>query len=144
MRRFGSRFGIGVLVLAFVTLGAQIVLGGGHNCSSDAASASCGEMKSASTATCENTSGKLTGNFDTGMSNMCRYACAAKVSHTAKDVIAQPGAKVGKLTQCPVSGVVFAVDASRPHVRIAKADYVTCCSQCAKKLKANPGRYLKA
>ena len=127
------RFGIGVFAVALLVIGAQVVLGGGHNCSSDASSASCGDSKNASNVACENSSGKLTGKFDAGMSSMCRYSCAAKA-----------GAKLGKLTQCPVSGVVFAVDASRPHVRIAKADYVTCCGQCAKKLKANPGRYLKA
>ena len=138
------RFAIGTFAAALLVIGAQVVLGGGHNCSSDASSASCGDSKNASNVACENSSGKLTGKFDAGMSSMCRYSCAAKVQHSAKDVLAQPGAKLGKLTQCPVSGVVFAVDASRPHVRIAKADYVTCCGQCAKKLKANPGRYLKA
>lgn len=136
-----KRFGIAMVVAALCALGAQVVLGGGHSCSSDVASASsCGESATA----CENSSGKLTGKFDSGMSSMCRYACATKLKHSAKDVFAQPGAKVGKLTQCPVSGVVFAVDASRPHVRIGKADYVTCCGSCARKLKATPGRYLKA
>ena len=47
-------------------------------------------------------------------------------------------------TQWPVSGVVFAIDASRPHVRFAKGDYVTCCDKCAQKLRANPRHYLKA
>lgn len=138
------RFGIGMFAVALFAIGAQVVFGGGHSCSSDASSASCGDVESASTVACENTSGKLTGKFDSSMSGMCRYACATKLKHSAKDVLAQPGAKAGKLTQCPVSGVVFAVDASRPHVRIAGTDYVTCCGQCAKKLKANPGRYLKA
>ena len=127
-----KRFGIGLIVVAFAALGAQVVLGGGHSCSSDASSASCGDAKSASTAACENSSGKLTGKFDSSVSGMCRYACSTKLKHSAKDVLAQPGAKSGKLTQCPVSGVVFAVDASRPHVRIAGTDYVTCCGMCAK------------
>ncbi len=104
----------------------------------------CGSKSSATTtAACESAHGTLTGNFDAVMSSVCRYACAAKVKHSAKDVVAQPGAKVGKLTQCPVSGVVFAVDADRPHLRIANADYVTCCDKCAQKLKANPKRYLR-
>src|SRR5204863_2522620 len=105
--------------------------GGGHVCSDSCEPSS--KVTAASTAACENSSGKLTGKFYAGMSSMCRYSCAAKVQHSAKDVPAQPGPKVGKLTQCPVSRAVFAVDASRPHVRIAKADYVTCCGQCAKK-----------
>jgi len=78
------------------------------------------------------------------MSSACRFACATKLKYEPKDVQAQPGAIAGKLTQCPVSGVVFAIDASRPHVRFAKEDYVTCCDKCAQKLRANPRHYLKA
>ena len=79
-----------------------------------------------------------------GMSGVCRFACATRLEYNSKDVMAQPGATVGKLTQCPVSGVVFEVAASRPHLRIANEEYVTCCDKCAQKLKANPRHYLKA
>ncbi|MBI1799758.1 MAG: hypothetical protein HYR73_08735 [Candidatus Eisenbacteria bacterium] len=58
-------------------------------------------------------------------------------------MLAQPGAKTGKLAQCPVSGVVFAVDPNRPRVRIAGDDYVTCCDKCAGKLERDPRHYLK-
>ena len=58
-------------------------------------------------------------------------------------MLSQPGAEPGKLTQCPVSGVVFTVDASRPRVRVAREDYVTCCDKCAVKLKRDPRHYLK-
>ena len=64
-------------------------------------------------------------------------------SGTRFNVFAQPGAQSGKLTQCPVSGVVFAVDANRPHVRIGKDEYVTCCDKCATKLKHDPRHYLR-
>ena len=77
------------------------------------------------------------------MSGPCRFACGTKLEYDAKDVLAQPGALAGKLTQCPVSGVVFAVDADRPHVQIAGDDYVTCCDGCARKLERDPGHYLK-
>jgi len=87
--------------------------------------------------------GKIAGRFDPAMSGVCRFACATKLRYDAGDVLAQPGAKAGKLTQCPVSGVVFAVDASRPHVRVANEDYVTCCDKCAVKLKRDPRHYLK-
>jgi len=144
-----KRWTIGFVTLALVAAGAYAVLAGGQRCSqpcgpsAKSASGSCSPAPGAASAACENPQGTLTGNFDTVMSGACRFACATKLEHSAKDVLAQPGAKAGKLTQCPVSGVVFAVDASRPHVHIAKADYVTCCDKCAQKLKANPKRYLK-
>ena len=78
------------------------------------------------------------------MSGACRFACATKLKYKTKDVMAQPGAKAGKLTQCPVSGVVFAVDANRPHVKIAGDEYMTCCDKCAAKLNKDPRHYLKA
>lgn len=92
---------------------------------------------------CVASGGKLTGHFDPAMSGVCRFACATKLKYDAKSVLAQPGALTGKLTQCPVSGVVFAVDANRPHVRIGKDEYVTCCDKCAVKLKHDPRHYLR-
>jgi len=142
---------IGLAVLALAGAGAYTVFAGGNPCSKrcapSAQSASAGSMcspsKSAATASCENPRGKVAGQFDPAMSGVCRFACATKLEYKAKDVLAQPGAKAGKLTQCPVSGVVFAVDESRPHVRIASEDYVTCCDKCATKLKKAPRHYLK-
>ena len=88
--------------------------------------------------------GKLTGRFDPAMSGVCRFACATQAPFAARDVIAQPGAVAGHLTQCPVSGVVFVVDEARPHVRLETAEYVTCCDRCARKLMADPRRYLRS
>jgi len=143
---------IGFTVLALVAMGAYTVFAGGNQRSkpcgpSEQASAasSCSPAKGATEAvSCENPRGKIAGHFDPAMSGMCRFACATKLKHKSKDVMAQPGAKAGKLTQCPVSGVVFAVDANRPHVRIANEEYVTCCDKCAQKLKKDPRHYLKA
>ena len=142
---------IGLAALVLVVAGAHTVLAGGGQCSkacgpSEKASAasSCSPMKGAAAVACENPQGKIAGNFDPLMSGVCRFACATRLEYNSKDVMAQPGATVGKLTQCPVSGVVFEVAASRPHLRIAKEEYVTCCDKCAQKLKANPRHYLKA
>jgi hypothetical protein len=142
---------MGLTVLGLVAAGAYTVLAGGNQCSkpcgpSDKASAasSCGPTKAAGTVACENTAGKIAGNFDPIMSSACRFACATKLKYNSQDVMAQPGATAGRLTQCPVSGVVFAVDANRPHVRVGKDEFVTCCDRCAQKLKANPRHYLKA
>src|SRR5258705_8254732 len=87
---------------------------------------SCAAKGTSSAATCQAPSGKIAGNFDSSMSGVCRFACATKLTFDAGDVLAQPGAQSAKLTQCPVSGVVFMVDAGRPHVRIAGEDYATC------------------
>jgi len=85
----------------------------------------------------------IAGNFDPAMTGVCRFACATKLKYQAADVFAQPGAQPGKLTQCPVSGVVFVVDPSRPHVLIGGKDFVACCGNCAGKLQHAPGHYLK-
>ena len=143
---------IGLAVLAVAVMGAYTVFAGGNQCSkpcgpSEQASAAstCGPSKSATAAaTCENPQGKIAGHFDPAMSGMCRFACATKLKYKGKDVMAQPGAKAGKLTQYPVSGVVFAVGANRPHVKIAGNEYVMCCDKCAAKLKKDPRHYLKA
>ncbi len=138
---------IGLGILALVAAGAFVALAGGRCATSCASStqANAGESCNPSQATAARDvpKGKIAGRFDPAMSGACRFACATKLRYKAGDVLAQPGAKAGKLTQCPVSGVVFAVDASRPHVRVASEDYVTCCDKCAVKLKRDPRHYLK-
>lgn len=55
-----------------------------------------------------------------------------------------PGeAQVGDRTTCPVSGEEFVVEASSPKVEIEGKTYYTCCPGCAKKLQADPAKYLK-
>ena len=114
--------------------------------------AACKDASSCDPAACEagvktsaasKPAGKVLGRFDLAMAG-CQFACATKVKYDAKSVIAQPGAKDGKLTQCPVSGVVFSVDKQRPHVRVGADDYVTCCDTCAEKLRKNPRRFVRA
>lgn len=132
-----------VVAIAGVSIWA---VAGGKNgaCSKDASAcdpASC-ESGNKSAAVAKG-SGKVLGNFDAAMAG-CQFACATKSKYDASAVIAQPGAKSGKLTQCPVSGVVFKVDAERPHVHVSSDDYVTCCGKCAEKLRKNPRRFVKA
>ena len=143
---------IGVSVLALLAMSGYTRFAGGNPCSKPcgpsgqaSAASTCSPPKRAHAAvSCENPRGKIAGHFDPVMSGACRFACATKLKYKARDVLAQPGANSGKLTQCPVSGVIFAVDANRPHVRIANEEYVTCCDKCAQKLKVNPRHYLKA
>ena len=145
---------MGLAVLATLSTVACVALAGGSKCakpcgpaspSSAATTAgSCEASKAAGSLACENPRGKMTGNFDPLMSGACRFACATKLEYDSKQVRAQPGAVAGKLTQCPVSGVVFAVESWRPRVRLGREEYVTCCDKCATKLKKAPRHYLRA
>lgn len=139
---------VGVALL-LMTVGGYTVFAADHcgpsSCSPKAQAAASGSCtSSAGAAACEALKGKIAGHFDPAMSGVCRFACATKLKYDSKDVMAQPGVKLGQLTQCPVSGVVFPVDTHRPHVRLAGGDYLTCCDRCATKLRQNPRHYLKA
>lgn len=85
--------------------------------------------------------GTPTGAHDLAMAG-CRFSCAAKETFDEQEVVAQPGVSADQLTQCPVSGVVFRVDAERPRVAVAQHDYVVCCDVCAEKLKRDPERFI--
>lgn len=87
--------------------------------------------------------GTALGQFDPVMSGVCRFSCATQEAVDEVSLVAQPGARAGDLTRCPVSGVVFAVDQDRPAVHVAAADYVVCCAECAGKLAKEPGNFLK-
>jgi hypothetical protein len=97
------------------------------------------ESKSASAA---KPSGKVLGKFEVATAG-CRLACATQVKYDPKAVVPQPGAKDGKLTQCPVSVVVFNVDEKRPRIQVGADEYVTCCDTCAEKLRENPRRFVR-
>lgn len=135
----------GVLTITAIGGAAIWAVAGGKTatCTSEASAgdhATCEtEAKSAVAA---KPSGKVLGRFDLAMAG-CRFACGTQAKYDAKTVAAQPGAKDGKLTQCPVSGVVFNVDAKRPRVRFGADDYVTCCDTCAEKLRKNPRRFVR-
>jgi hypothetical protein len=133
---------LGLVFLALVATGGAALWAGGKSCGPHGAS----KQASAAGATSSSAScvgGTLAGRFDPAMSGVCRFACATRLKYEATDVLPQPGAKAGRLTQCPVSGVVFAVAADRPQVRVGRESYVTCCDKCATKLRRDPRRYLK-
>jgi YHS domain-containing protein len=73
--------------------------------------------------------------------------CAAE-QHGAATAVVPAGMKapgtatVGDKTICPVSGEDFVVTADSPKVEIDGKTYYTCCPGCAKKLKADPKKYL--
>jgi hypothetical protein len=86
--------------------------------------------------------GRATGSFDPKMSGVCQFSCAASQPFDEEDLAVQPGVPSGGLTRCPVSGVVFVVDAQRPRVPLVTGDYALCCDGCAKKFWKDPGRFV--
>lgn len=140
---------LGLAVVALLAGGAYVVLARGNkrvqSCdagSQACAGSECGPGSASVSAASESPRGKIAGNFDAAMSGVCRFACATKLKYDPKDVLAQPGAMAGKLTQCPVSGVVFAAETWRPRVHVGSDEFVTCCDKCATKLKNDAAHYL--
>ena len=56
-------------------------------------------------------------------------ACGARGRNDA--AIVQPGAKIGQLTYCPVSGAVFEVKAESPKAEVDGKPMYFCCEACA-------------
>jgi hypothetical protein len=61
----------------------------------------------------------------------CAGACGAKSDVPAGLVIAQPNAKVGDYTHCPVSGAVFVVEGSSARREHRGGYLYFCCTPCA-------------
>jgi copper chaperone len=80
---------------------------------------------------------------DPAITKICQAGCAAKFDYDPADVVAQPGAKVGDLTRCPVSGVVFQVQEDQPRYDANGATWFTCCGMCLGKLQESPARFLR-
>ena len=133
--------------VTFIAIGGASIWavagGGAAICSKEASACDRSSCEPGSrSAVAAKPSGKVLGTFDPAMAG-CRFACATKLKYEPKAVVSQPGAMDGRLTQCPVSGVVFNVDAKRPHVRVGVDEYVTCCDACAGKLRRNPHRFVR-
>jgi hypothetical protein len=139
-------FAVAIVLMVVAIGGAAIwaaAAGKGSTCSQDASSSHPVACETgAKSAAVAKPSGKVLGHFDPAMAG-CRFACATQSKYDAKSVIAQPGARDRHLTQCPVSGVVFNVDAKRPRVRVGTDDYVTCCDTCAEKLRKSPRQFVR-
>ena len=140
------RYVVGFAAIAIVATGAMAVIAGvqySKSCATSGQSTVAGTGSPSALDSREISPVAVKGNFDAAMSGVCRFACATKLEYEAADVLAQPGAMSGKLTQCPVSGVVFVVDAGRPTMNTAGNEYTTCCGNCAEKLRRDPSHYLK-
>jgi len=81
---------------------------------------------------------------DPGMAGVCKMSCATHAPYDEADVVAQPGAVAGRLTRCPVSGVVFTVRDDATRVTYAGHVWYLCCDGCAKKFRKDPARFTGA
>jgi hypothetical protein len=78
---------------------------------------------------------------DPAQSEVCKQTCATKDPHADRDVIPSAQAKIGDLTRCPVSGVVFRVSAESPQVEYSGKKLRVCCDGCAEKFREQPTRF---
>lgn len=86
--------------------------------------------------------GSVAERYDSVMSVACRMACEARDLPAGTKIVAQPEAKPGDVTRCPVSGVAFIAAADGPEVTIEDKTYRPCCDVCAGKLQEEPARFL--
>ena len=56
------------------------------------------------------------------------------------EIVAQPGAKVGDLTRCPISSSVFQVSEDSPSTVQKGESYSTCCAGCIAQLEQSFAR----
>jgi YHS domain-containing protein len=74
----------------------------------------------------------------------CQESCGAHVEGASADIVSQPGASIGQRTYCPVSGAVFEVTASHPHVEVDGQTLWFCCDGCAAYFEAHREEVLSA
>lgn len=76
--------------------------------------------------------------FDEARAEACSVGCAHPIEdYEPSDVVDQPGAKVGQLARCPISGVIFQITEESPSVEWDGKQYYVCCGGCAERLKAD-------
>lgn len=59
------------------------------------------------------------------------------------DVVRQPGAKIGDITRCTVSGEAFRVTADHPSVDYQGQPVYFCCPGCIRRFQRNPEQYIQ-
>jgi len=103
-----------------------------------------GEPASCGSATATNVCAPPPANastIDTAQSEVCKHTCAAKEAYSDREVVPAAQAKVGDLTRCPVSGVVFRVSNQSPQVEYGGHHLRVCCEGCAEKFREQPSRF---
>jgi hypothetical protein len=103
--------------------------------------ATCGSATAAACSPPPATSSTSAISIDPIQSEVCKHTCAIKEAHSDRDVVPSAQAKIGDLTRCPVSGVVFRVSADSPQVEYVGRNLRVCCDGCAEKFREQPARF---
>jgi len=90
--------------------------------------------------TAKTSEAKKSSGIVSSMTGMCQKACAAK-DYNPVDVVSILEAKIGDLTTCPVSGVVFRITEASSKVKFKDDIIYTCCSSCASLYNHDPNKY---
>jgi YHS domain-containing protein len=69
--------------------------------------------------------------------NGCARGCGVRATGPVEGVKAQPGAMLGQLTYCPVSGVVFEVQLTSARRDLGGRTLYFCCESCAQYFSQN-------
>lgn len=64
-------------------------------------------------------------------------------SYDPAEVVLQPGAAVGDLAQCPVSGEVFRITEDHTYFEHAGEPVFFCCPGCIRRFQREPERWLE-
>jgi hypothetical protein len=67
----------------------------------------------------------------------CQGSCGAHVEGPSDEIATQPGARVGALAFCPVSGAVFTVSEAHAHADVEGGRLWFCCAACAAYFEAH-------
>ncbi|MCZ6692990.1 MAG: hypothetical protein O6939_03700 [Bacteroidetes bacterium] len=76
------------------------------------------------------------------MGPMCQKSCGA-MNYDPSEVKSQAHAKIGDLTKCLVSRVVFRVTENSPRVSYQDQKFYTCCGSCTKLFDADPEKFVE-
>jgi YHS domain-containing protein len=74
-------------------------------------------------------------------SEVCQLSCGI-ADYNASDVVGMTEAKIGDLTTCPVTGVVFRVTDNSSKTTYNGANYYFCCSSCKSIFTSEPDKFL--
>lgn len=66
----------------------------------------------------------------------------AEGTYDPADVVAQPGAQIGQLARCPISGEVFRVEDTSAYYDHEEQRVYFCCASCIRRFQRDPSQYL--
>jgi YHS domain-containing protein len=139
----GSRIGFGALSISLLILGGGLVYGSIHVPKETANSKHTKKIGSSEIQPENNRQRvSVTGNFDSSLNSGCQKMCSKRAGHRNSEVKEQPGASVGDITRCPVSGVAFQVTNQVPsHNHLGTVLYF-CCKECMLRFLGEPKRFV--